>query len=146
MKSAPGIAFDYRPSRQLGGVGLAVATLALLAPWLSGLPWPASLLLSLAVLALATRSLTRFMRPAFRRIAWHASGWVLVDAAGNERPAELRRHARFGAWLVLLDFRHATRTRFHALIAPDNLDADTRRRLILLLCRAEVIADGSDSA
>ena len=146
MKSVPGIAFDYRPSRQLGGVGLAVAALALAAPWLSGLPWPASVLLSSAVLALALRSLARFTRPAFRRIAWRASGWTLVDAGGNEQPAELRRHARFGAWLVLLDFRAGAQARFQAVIAPDNLDADTRRRLILLLCRAEVMADGSDSA
>ena len=143
MKSAPTIAFDYRPSRRLAAAGLAFAATAVLAPWLTGLPWWLRVLLSLAALTFACHSFPRFMRPPFRRIAWRASGWTLVDTAGNEQAADLRRHNRFGAWLVVLDFVHGPGAHFHAVIAPDNLDADTRRRLILLLRRADVlVADG----
>ncbi len=77
----------------------------------------------------------------FRRIALRASGWTLVDAAGVEHTANLVAHVRLGTWLVL-DFRSANRHRFRAVLGPDNIDADTRRRLILLLSRAEVAQAG----
>ena len=144
MKSAPAIAFDYRPSRQLGAAGLALAAIAVLAPWFTGLPWWQRALVSIAALAFAAHSFSRFMRPPYQRIAWRASGWTLVEPTGAERAADLCRHARFGAWLVLLDFRHGPGAHFHAVIAPDNLDADTRRRLILLLRRADVLATDGD--
>lgn len=146
MKSAPTIAFDYRPSRQLGVAGLALAAVAVLACWLAGLPWWLRLSASLAALAFAAHVFPRFLRPRFRRIAWRSSGWTLVDANGHEHTADLCRHMRFGAWLLALEFRHGPRSRFHAVIAPDNVDADTRRRLILLLKRADVLAADGDRA
>jgi hypothetical protein len=42
----------------------------------------------------------------------------------------------------MLDFRSDARRRFRALVGPGNADAETRRRLILLLSRAEVVQTG----
>jgi hypothetical protein len=138
MKSAPTIAFDHHPSRRIAGIALAVALAAALAPWLTDLALPARGLLSLLALAFAAFALRRYLQPAFRRIAHGAAGWVLVDEAGREHTATLHGHARLGA-LLTLDLRHA-RGRFRVVLAPDNLDADTRRRLVLLLARAEATA------
>ena len=77
------------------------------------------------------------MQP-FRRIAYRPSGWLLVSASGEEYEAILETQARIGA-LLALGFRHGPRERFHALLAPDNLDLETRRRLVLLLSRAEIV-------
>ena len=52
-------------------------------------------------------------------------------------PALLETHARLGALLALV-FRHGPRARFHVVLAPDNLDAATRRQLLLLLARAGI--------
>jgi hypothetical protein len=65
------------------------------------------------------------------------SGWTLVDAAGVEHPAALAAHARLGGWLSL-DFRTRHRRRWRLLIGPDNAPAETRRRLTVLLLRAEI--------
>ena len=108
----------------------------MLAPWLSGAPPALRVALTLAVAALAVRAWRRH-RTRFRRIACRASGWTLTDAAGVEHPALLETHARLGALLALV-FRHGPRARFHVVLAPDNLDAATRRQLLLLLARAGI--------
>jgi len=138
MKSALAIVFDYRPSRRIAAAVSVACALAALAPWASGMPWPARATVSLVALVAGVAALRRFLHPPFRRIALRASGWVLVDAHGAEHPALLQSHAHRGV-LLTLGFRHASRKRFHALLAPDNLDAETRRRLIVLLARAEVV-------
>lgn len=137
MKSAPTIAFDVRPSRWIGAAAGFVAALAAVAPWLSALPAVACAAVSLAVLAAAARALHQHTRPRFVRVAWRASGWSLIDRAGNERAALLVSQAHLGA-LLALGFREGPRNRFRIVLAPDNLDRQTRRRLILLLARAEV--------
>jgi hypothetical protein len=140
MKSAPSIAFDYRPSRVITLASVAVAIVAVLAPWLSGSPLLARIALSLLAIAFAMRAIRAHARPAFRRIVRRASGWCLVDRDGREWPAILLSHRRLGA-LLMLEWRHGPRARFRALIAPDNLHADTRRRLVLLLARGEPVID-----
>lgn len=114
---------------------------AVIAPWLSGVPAVARASLSLSVLVAGIVALRRFSNVGFRRIAYQASGWKLVDAFEAEHAAELLSHTQLGNWLVL-DFRNAGRRRFRALLGPDNVDAETRRRLILLLARAEVAQAG----
>jgi hypothetical protein len=141
MKSAPAIAFDYRPSAAIAALVTALVGAAALAPWVSALPLFAKIALSLPVLACGVVAIRRFVRARFRRIAYRASGWVLVDAAGAEHAALLASHARYGAWIAL-DFRLDGRDRFRALVGPDNADAETRRRLIVLLSRAEVVQTG----
>lgn len=136
MKSVPTIAFDYRASHRIAAALVLVFCAAAIAPWLSALPAAGGAVVSAAVVALGARSLHALLHPGFRRIAYRASGWTLVDVARTEHEALLESHARVGA-LIALHFRHGPRARFHALLAPDNLDAETRRRLILLLSRAE---------
>ncbi|WP_300619249.1 protein YgfX [Dokdonella sp.] len=136
MTSAPAIAFDLNPSRRIGAAAVVVGLLASAAPWLTGLPLPPRLLLSFAAVVLAGFSLHRFLRPPFRRAARHASGWTLVDRRGDEHPAILETPVRLGSVLAL-DFRFGTRQRFRFVVAPDNLDAETRRRLALLVARAD---------
>ncbi|MET0226480.1 MAG: hypothetical protein ABW187_08580 [Dokdonella sp.] len=137
MKSAPTIAFDYRPSRWIGIAAGVTLALGVLAPWLSALPLLAQAAISLTAFAAGLHALQRHARPPFCRIAWRASGWSLIDAAGAEHAALLGAHAHLGV-LLALNFRHGPRSTFHALLLPDNLDAQTRRRLILLLARGEV--------
>jgi hypothetical protein len=136
MKSAPPIAFDYRPSRVVMAATVAIAGAAAVAPWLSSLPPAGCAGLSALVLALAAGALARFARPAFTRIAHGAAGWTLFDDRRTEHPALLVQHRRLGAMLVL-DWRHDRRTHFRAVFTPDNLDAEARRRLVLLLARGE---------
>lgn len=138
MKSAPAIAFDLEPSHGIGAAALAVVVLAMLAPWLTRLPAGAAVLLSAGVLVLGAAALHRHWHPRFRRVAWRASGWTLVDRGGDEHAAVLESQAHLGA-LLALGFRCGPRQRFRLLLTPGNLDADTRRRLILLLARAEVV-------
>lgn len=141
MKAAPALAFDVHPSRAVARVLIAVSVCAMLAPWLAALPAAASAGLSLCALMQGGHAWLRHRQRPFRRIAWRASGWTLVDAAGNEHAAVLERHARLGA-LLALDFRHAAAARYRAVLAPDNLDAATRRRLTVLLARGEVVHAG----
>ncbi len=137
MKSAPTIAFDYRPSR---GVGVAAALVCLAAaavPWLSALPPLACVTLSSAAIAFGMHALQQFRKPRFRRIAYRASGWILMDAHDTEHAAVLESHAHLGV-LLALGFRTGPRSRLRVMLAPDNLDAQSRRRLVLMLARAEI--------
>lgn len=136
MRSAPSIAFDYRPSAVMAGATVLVALAAALAPWASAAPLALRTALSALALAGAAIVLRRYCRPPFRRIVRGVSGWRLVDREGGEHAAVLHSHRRLGS-LIALDWRCAPRTHFRVLITPDNLDADTRRRLVLLLARGE---------
>ncbi len=133
MRSAPAIAFDYRPSRALGVLGVVVGMLAMAAPWGSGLGIPARIVVSLAALALTAGSLRRHVQPRVRRISCREGEWFLLDARGDEHAARLRGSTRLGP-LLALGFTTGWGSTW-LVLAPDNLDADTRRRLILLLAR-----------
>jgi hypothetical protein len=141
MKSASAIAFDYRPSRWLALAAAAIVCAAIAAPWFSALPFAIRIALSVVVCALGAVSLLRFLHTPFRRIAYRASGWTLLDTSDREHTALLRSYARLGAW-ISLDFQLDRSRRFRAVLGPDNLDAETRRRLVLLLARAEVAHAG----
>lgn len=141
MKSAPTIAFDYRPSRWIGSAAVLVCVCAACAPWLTALPMALRALLSLLALAAGARALYRHANPRFRRIAYRASGWTLADASAEEHAAVLESRAHLGSLLVL-GFRYGPRAYFRVVLTADNLDADTRRRLVLLLARAEVVHEG----
>lgn len=143
MKSAPTINLDYVPSRQVAAATGAVAILALIAVAMCALPWWLRLLIGMVVAGIAAIGIRRQMRPAWRHIAYGASGWRLLGNDGAEYPAQLHHHAILGKVLTL-DFRldagdRAAGTRFRPLFAGDNIDAETRRRLLLLIGRAEVL-------
>lgn len=137
MKSAPTIAFDYRPSRGVGTVAALVCLAAASAPWLTALPPLACTALSLAAIASGAHALQRFLKPRFRRIAYRESGWTLLDAYHTEHAAVLESHAHLGV-LLALGFRTGPRSRLRVMLTPDNLDAHSRRRLVLMLARAEI--------
>ena len=138
MKSVPSIAFDYRPATAIVALAGVIVVAAAAAPWLSAVPILSKALASIAAVAYGNVALRRFVRAEFVRIAYRATGWVLVDDAGTERTADLASHARYGNWIAL-DFRLDRKHRFRALVGPGNTDAETCRRLILLLSRAEVV-------
>lgn len=144
MKSVPTIALDYRPSRLVAGAAAAIVLLTCVAPLLSGLPPTLRALLAASALFAGAASLARFLRPRLRRISHGASGWQLVGEDGPHE-ATLASHARIGSFIAL-SWRIASGGRRHAVLAPDNLDADTRRRLALLLMRADIVSDGADAA
>jgi len=138
MKSAPTIAFDYRPSRWITGAIALMMLAAAGAPWMSALPANAALLVTTLAFVLGVSAIRVFSRPPFVRIAFRDSGWSLVDRGGVEREAILDAHARLGP-LVSLGLRYSPASHFRMVVGPDNLDAPTRRRLILLLSRAEIV-------
>lgn len=143
MKSAPTIAFDYRPSRIVAAATAAIAALALVAPLLSGLPGALRAVLALLGAGAGVAALARFLRPRLRRIVHGATGWQLVgDDAAHE--ATLVSHARIGAFIAL-SWRIAGGGSRHAVLAPDNLDAQTRRRMLLLLARADAAAEDAQA-
>lgn len=141
MKSAPSIAFDYRPAPAIVALTGFIVVAAVSAPWLGAAPPAVNAAVSIAALGYGIVALRRFARVDFRRVAYRASGWVLVDRAGTEHAADLASHACYGSWIAL-DFRLDRKRRFRPLVGPGNADAETRRRLILLLSRAEVVQHG----
>jgi hypothetical protein len=141
MQSVPSIAFDSRPATAIVALAGAIVATAAVAPWFSAAPTALRAAVSVVAAAYGTVALRRFVRVRFARIAYRASGWTLVDTDGVEHAARLASHTRYGAWIAL-DFRLDGRGRFRALVGPGNADAETRRRLILLLSRAEVVQTG----
>ena len=136
MKSAPAIAFDYRPSRLIGLVIVCMTGLAVVATVLSGLAWQWCALLVLLAGALGGLVLVRHLRSGFVRIAHGAGGWTLVDGQGLDHPASLLAHVQRG-WLLVLEFGTESVPRTRIILATDNCDADLRRRLLLVLAAGE---------
>jgi toxin CptA len=135
MKSAPAIAFDYRPSRRVAAGIVVIALLALVAVALSGIdPWIGSAI-GFAACGYAALALWRFLASAVRRVAWHEAGhWRILDAEGRERVAELQHAVVRGAWMAFA-LRLADGRRVGLVLAPDNCTADVRRRLRVRLAR-----------
>ena len=133
MRSAPAIAFDYRPSRLLIAASASMLALALVSIAASGLDAPWRIGISAIALCACVWSLHRWTHPRWTRIAFGDAGWVLADQAGHEVPAELTRYAKLGAMQVLT-LRAESRV-FHLAILPDNLDGERRRRLALIAFR-----------
>lgn len=136
MRSAPAIAFDYRPSRRLAVAAGLVAALAVASVLLSGLPIGLRASLAVAVPLYAGYKLRRFLAPPWVRIAHDAGGWRLIDRGGEGVASTLAGHVRRGPLLVL-DFVTPERPRFTCVLSPDVIDADTRRRLLLVLARRD---------
>lgn len=136
MKSAPAIAFDYRPSRLLAMVMGGMTTLAVAAALLNGLEWPWRLFLSVLATALGFLMLYRHLKSRFIRIAHGASGWTLVDGSGQEHPTSLLAHVQRNL-LLILEFGDDALPRTRFILVPDNCDADLRRRLLLVLAAGE---------
>jgi len=135
MKSAPAIAFDYRPSRWLAGAVLALGLLALLSVRLSALAPGLQVLLGAGVCAYTAICVRVFLGSPLRRLAWHQAGhWRLADASGTEHVAELEHAVTRAGW-ILLRLRRNDGIKLRVVLAPDNCDPDVRRRLRVRLAR-----------
>jgi hypothetical protein len=132
MKSAPAIAFDYAPSRLILGGVLLLGAFAVLAVLASGMATQLKALVAVLAAAYAGYAAKTFSTSSIRRIAHGEAGWLLVDRNGDEQAVELRHHVRRGNLLVLEFSASAQRVR-RFVLTPDNIDAETRRRLLLVL-------------
>ena len=133
MKSAPAIAFDYRPSRRLAAGIVAIALLSIVAVAFSGIAGWLGAVVGFAACVYAALALWRFLASPVRRVAWHTAGhWRLLDADGEEHAVELRHAAVRGSWIVL-SLRRSDGRRVALVLTPDNCPADVQRRLRIRL-------------
>ncbi|HWU78286.1 MAG TPA: protein YgfX [Rhodanobacter sp.] len=136
MTSAPAIGFDYVPSRWLRRLLLLIAALTVLAIMLCALPWWLRLVLAIAVV-LATWLARRRMAASRVAAAGWSDGreWTLRMIDHEDVPASLVSFRVLGA-CVLLRLRTADDMQV-LLLAPDNSDADIRRRLRMRLAAVQ---------
>ena len=133
MTSAPAIGFDYSPSRLLQRGLLLVAALAVLATMLCALPLGFRLLLVILVLLVTWRAHRRLAAPVVVAAGWSdGSDWTLRMTDNEDIPASLASFRVLGVF-VLLRLRWARQGTCMLLLAPDNSDADIRRRLRMRL-------------
>ena len=142
MKSGPAIAFDVAPSRRLGYALVALAFVAAVAITLTDPPFADAV----AVLILIGMIMVdeRRRKVGTWRVAWREDGtWGVVDAQSVASEAALAGWSRLGH-LVGLRLRLASGRRLSLLLLPDNVDADTRRRLVVRLARSEAAQAAAD--
>ncbi|MDE2307740.1 MAG: hypothetical protein KGJ97_05545 [Xanthomonadaceae bacterium] len=145
MTSAPAIGFEYRASRRfrrwlalLGTLAVAAVALSALAPW-QKLPLAVGVLLATALAA------RRIAASPVIAAGWRAdNGWTLQLAPHQEVSATLASFRVLGSF-VLLRLRTAERGVLVLLLAPDNSDADIRRRLRMRLAMLQCAAAATDA-
>ena len=137
MTSAPAIGFEYRPSRLLRRALLAVAALAVLAVWLCALaPWMQWFLIA-GVLLATRQSLRKVEDSPVAAAGWSAANdWTLHLVDREDVPALLLSFRMLGGF-VLLRLQTARQGTQVLLLAPDNSDADIRRRLRMRLATVQ---------
>lgn len=134
MTSAPAIGFEYRPSRWLGRLLCAVSVLAVLSVWLSGVPWAVKLLLVTVLVAAAWRTIARLADSRVTAAGWgRDGGWSLRMEDSEDVAATLQAFRVVGVTVVWLRLSAPGRGGASLLLAPDNSDADIRRRLRMRL-------------
>jgi len=138
MTSAPAIGFEYRPSRWLSRVLLLVSSLAVLAVATSALPWLAKTVLVIAVSVALWRTLRRGSALPVQAAGWgRDGGWSLRMGTGEDVAATLCAFRVIGDKAVWLRLRVPGHAAVALLLAPDNSDADMRRRLRMRLAQLE---------
>ncbi|MBN8921835.1 MAG: hypothetical protein BGP10_14770 [Rhodanobacter sp. 68-29] len=137
MTSAPAIGFEYRPSRWLPRLLWAVALLAVLAIALSGLHAALKALLAVLTVAAVFRAVRRWSSSPVTAAGWSAEGgWSLRLADHSDAPASLASFRVLGA-CILMRLRAPALGEQVLLLAPDNSDADIRRRLCMRLATVQ---------
>lgn len=138
MRTAPAVAFDYRPSRVLAVATCAVSLLAVWAVAISGAPQWLRVALMLLVVVSGAGSLARLLRPRIRSLLWRTDG--AVELALRDRTHEqvraalgMLQSARVMGPLIVLVLRWSPHGHATLWLLPDNLDPDTRRRLRIRL-------------
>lgn len=117
---------------------MVVSLLAMFAVWISGGPhWLRSALTAL-VGAFGGVAVARVLRPRIRSLLWRPDGGV--DFTFNDTPTDGCREvegaiysARVMGPLIVLTLGWSPRERVSLWLLPDNLDADTHRRLRMRL-------------
>lgn len=133
MRSVPAIIFDVRPSRWLMLALMAVAILAVVAVMLCALPLWLRLALAVVVVGYAAQTLHGLRHPKLAKVGWRSDEtWGLRLIDGTETEGELRTSRVLGA-MIVLRLSWAPRGRAALVLLPDNMDADTRRRLRMRL-------------
>lgn len=138
MTSAPAIGFEYRPSHWLPRLLWAMSVLALLAIAATGFPVWLKLLLALVVAAAVFHAVRHWQGDSVRAAGWGSDGnWSLRLASGDDAPATLASFRLLGDF-ILLRLQAPTHGRQVLLLAPDNSDADIRRRLRMRLATVQL--------
>ncbi|WP_266181638.1 hypothetical protein [Dyella humicola] len=133
MTSAPAIGFEYSPSRWLPRLLAGMSMLALLAILLAAVPFWLKYPLALMPVLAARYAALRFKRSPVRGAGWSRDGsWTLRFASGDDLPASLGSF-RVIADVIWLRLTLAGGGSVVLLLAPDNTDADIRRRLRMRL-------------
>ncbi|WEN14065.1 hypothetical protein PY254_12550 [Rhodanobacter sp. AS-Z3] len=138
MTSAPAIGFEYRPSRWLRGLPVLVVALALLAIVLCMIPWWSKALLAVAVLLAMRKTLRSLAAVPVAAAGWSDDqSWTLRLHNHEDIPATLSSFRVLGSF-VLLRLHTVTHGVQVLLLAPDNSDADIRRRLRMRLATIQL--------
>jgi toxin CptA len=132
MTSAPAIGFEYRPSRWVPRLFVAVTCLAVVALMVSGAPLFLRVVLALASLAACAQAIRRLKLPIYA-VGWASrSGWTLRGLDGADDAAALLSFRIVGQ-AVLLRLVSGRYGKLTLWLMPDNTDADIRRRLRMRL-------------
>lgn len=143
MPSAPAIGFELKPSRHLALACAVMLLLAGLALWLSAVPTVPSLAVTAMLLVLGWHGWRYWRADRWRALALDAQGrWQLHGRDGGDHPATLLGQRVLGPYIVLQ--LECGGRRHGLLLGPDNLDADSRRRLRTRLAQSgRGAADGT---
>jgi toxin CptA len=138
MTSAPAIGFEYRPSRLLQRASIAVAALAVLAVALCALTLWLKLLLVAGVLLTTWQSIRRVAASPVAAVGCGSDNdWTLRLIDHEDVSATLASFRVLGGF-VLLRLRVPQRGVQVVLLAPDNSDADIRRRMRMRLATLQL--------
>ena len=132
MTSAPAIGFEYRPSRWVPRLFVAVTCLAVVAVMASGAPVLMRVVLASVLIAVCSQEIRRLQLPIYA-VGWASrSGWTLRGLDGADDAAALLSF-RVAGQLVLLRLVSGRYGKLTLWLMPDNTDADIRRRLRMRL-------------
>ena len=151
MKQAPAIGFTCRVSWLLVIATLIVGLLVLVAVQLVRGPTWLRHVLHLATLAYVAAVVAGMLRPQVKALVWREDGTAeitLRDSITIEGRTVQGAvgSARVLGPLIVLTLRWPPRERAHLWLLPDNLDADTRRRLRMRLGAEAAGATASGNA
>jgi toxin CptA len=138
VKAASAIGFACRTSWSLVIATIVVALLAIVAVWISGLPFWARMLSVPWISAWAGAALAGLWFPRVRSLVWQADGTARIGVHDRRtnRTEEVQgavHAARVMGPLIVLVLRWPPRERATLWLLPGNLDVDTRRRLRMRL-------------
>ena len=132
MTSAPAIGFEYRPSRWIPRLFVAVTGMTVMAVVCSGVPLAPRIALATAAIVACRHALRRLHLPIYA-VGWTSqSGWTVRGADGGDDAATLSSF-RVIRQLILLRLTSRRYGKLTLWLMPDNSDSDIRRRLRMRL-------------